>query len=176
MKDTRVLWFTGLSGSGKTTIANRLVETLEEIGQKVMLIDGDKIRSTKHKNLTFTPEDIRENNNLILGQCIEKLGQYDFILVSIISPFRESRENARRSLNNHFVEIFVKTDLQECIRRDVKGLYKKALSGEIENFIGISSRTPYEEPVDSEISIDTKEENVVESVNKIMNYLSTQTK
>lgn len=175
MRDTKILWFTGLSGSGKTTIANKLIDQLETADKKVMLIDGDNIRNTHHKNLKFTPDDIKENNRLIALRCKENIGKYDVIIVSIISPFRESRKYAREILSPHFLEVFIKADLQECIRRDVKGLYKRALAGEIENLIGVSPQTPYEEPASPEIAVDTEYEQIAESVDKIMN-LFAQTK
>lgn len=171
MKNTVVLWFTGLSGSGKTTIAKKLLEEFYKNGKKVLLIDGDVVRGTIHKNLRFTSEDIKENNRLIAINCKENIGKYDIIIVSIISPFRESRESARMILSQHFTEVFVKADLDECIRRDVKGLYKKALAGEIENFIGISPSTPYEEPTKAEIVLNTQEENLLECIKKIKDFL-----
>lgn len=171
MKATLVLWFTGLSGSGKSTIASKLIEKIEKAGKRVMLIDGDSIRNTHHKNLKFTPDDIRENNRLIASQCKANVGQYDFIIVSIISPFYESREYAKNILSPHFVEVCIKADLQECIRRDVKGLYKRALAGDIPNFIGISPNTPYEVPINPDIVLDTQNKNVDECVDTIIEYI-----
>ena len=168
---TRVLWFTGLSGSGKTTIANSVCEKLKVKGKKVKIIDGDIIRDTLHKDLKFTPEDIKENNKLIALMCQESLGQWDYILVPIISPFRESRDLARKLLAPGFVEIYIKTDLNECIKRDTKGLYKKALAGSIDNFIGVSPQTPYEIPDNPEIVIDTGCEDVLTSVEKVLGYI-----
>jgi len=174
MTDTLVLWFTGLSGSGKTTIANRLVEMLNTSGKQVLLVDGDSIRSTRHKNLKFTPEDITENNRLIALHCKENLGKYDFIVVSAISPFAENRRSAARLLHPRFREIYIKTDLQECIRRDVKGLYKKALAGEIENFIGISASTPYEIPAHPDLVLDTQRNSADECVDMILTYIGVK--
>lgn len=170
--DTRVLWFTGLSGSGKTTIANKVGEELKRTGKKVVIFDGDIIRDTIHKGLRFTPDDIKENNRKIALLCHRNLGLYDFILVPIISPFRDSRAYARTLLSPFFVEVYVKTDLSECIRRDIKGLYKKALAGLIDNFIGISPETPYEEPDNPAICLDTVKEDVNESVSRLLWYLS----
>ena len=168
---TQVLWFTGLSGSGKTTVANLVSERLEMKGKKVKVIDGDVIRGTIHKDLKFTPEDIKENNRLIALMCKDNLGRWDYILVPIISPFRESRDFARKLLSGDFVEVYVKTDLNECIKRDTKGLYKKALSGAIDNFIGISSRTPYEAPENPEIIIDTACEDISASAEKVLGHI-----
>lgn len=167
-----VLWFTGLSGSGKTTIANMLRKELENAGKEVMVIDGDVIRSTSHKKLNFTPEHIKENNRLIALMCYNNLCKYDIILVPIISPFRESRNSARKLLFPCFVEVYISTDIKECIRRDTKGLYKKALAGLIDNFIGIAPDVPYEIPDNPEIKIDTGNEDSLASANRILKYIS----
>ncbi len=169
---TLVLWFTGRSGSGKTTIANLVCERLKKRGKKIKVIDGDIIRSTIHRNLEFTPNDIKENNKLISLMCKENLGQYDYILVPIISPFRESRNFARELLSPQFAEFYIKTSLHECVRRDVKGLYKKASEGLIDNFISVSPQTPYEEPDNPEIIIDTEKENISTSVAKVLEYIN----
>ncbi|MBU0743938.1 MAG: adenylyl-sulfate kinase, partial [Gammaproteobacteria bacterium] len=118
---THVLWFTGLSGSGKSTIADNLIRELKNRKTNVLLIDGDSVRSSSHKHLKFTPQDIRENNNLIALHCKENIGKHDVIIVSVISPFRSSRDEARALLSPNFAEVFIKTDLKECIKRDVKG-------------------------------------------------------
>jgi len=159
--------FTGLSGSGKTTIACILCKELEAVGKRVMVIDGDVIRNTHHKNLSFSPEDIRENNRLIAMICQTNLGEFDYILVPIISPFRESRALARGILGSSFIEVFINADLEVCISRDVKGLYRKR----IDNFIGVSENTPYEKPLNPDISIDTEKNDVSVSVYKILDYL-----
>ena len=169
---TLVLWFTGRSGSGKTTIANLVCERLKEKGEKVMIIDGDVVRNTIHGNLKFSPDDIKENNKLIALMCKENLGHYDYILVPIISPFRESRNFARELLSPQFAELYVKASLNECVRRDVKGLYKKASEGLIDNFIGVSPQTPYEEPDNPEIIIDTENEDISTSVGKVLKYIN----
>ena len=174
MKDTRVLWFTGLSGSGKSTVADRLSRELEKAGKTVAILDGDAIRSSIHKALKFTPEDIRENNRLIAFKCQALLGQYDFIIVSVISPFRESRLMARKALAPHFTEVYIKADLEECIRRDVKGIYRLALAGRIENFIGISPATPYEAPPDPDLTLDTQRGTVEACVKIVTDYLNDQ--
>jgi len=168
---TLVLWFSGLSGSGKTTIANCVSEELRKRGKTVKIIDGDVIRDTLHKDLKFTPEDIKENNRLIVLMCKENLGLWDYILVPIISPFRESRNFARNLLSGNFAEVYIKTDLNECIRRDTKGLYRKALEGSIDNFIGISPQTPYEMPDNPEIVVDTNHEDISQSVKKVLEYI-----
>lgn len=166
-----VLWFTGLSGSGKTTIANELKRKIENRGYTVRVFDGDDIRNSEHKHLGFTREDIEENNRLIAQLCLKNIDSYDFILVPIISPFLKSREMARKILGDSFIEIYISASLAECMSRDVKGLYKKALRCEIENFIGISVDVPYEIPKAPEIIVDTQKENIDESVEIILNYM-----
>ena len=167
-----VLWFSGLSGSGKTTIANELKKKIENRGYTVRVFDGDDIRNSEHKHLGFTREDIEENNRLIAQLCLKNIDGYDFILVPIISPFLKSREMAREILGDSFIEIYIKASLDECMRRDVKGLYKKALRGEIEHFIGISVDVQYEIPKDPEVIVETQKENVDESVEKIVSYMN----
>jgi len=174
--NTKVLWFTGLSGSGKTTIANKLKERLEDNGKTIKIIDGDDIRNTLHKHLGFSPEDIKENNRLISEICKNNLGKFDYIFVPVISPFKESRKLARKKLGKNFIEVYVKCDVNECIKRDTKGLYKKALSGEIKNFIGIAKEVLYEPPDTPELILSTSEETTEESISKIIIYLDSSKK
>jgi adenylylsulfate kinase len=171
---TKVLWFTGLSGSGKTTIAELVKYKLKNNGNTVQVLDGDEIRRTIHTSLKFTPEDIKKNNKLVSIICKENLGKYDFILVPIISPLRKIREITRKFLYPSYIEIYIKTELEECIKRDVKGLYKKALSGQMKNFIGISPNVPYEEPNNPEIIIETSELNKNQAAKIILNYLKVE--
>ena len=135
--NTKVLWFTGLSGSGKTTIANLLIENFR--GRKISyeVFDGDEVRKRFHGHLGFTKEDIIENNRLIIELCKKFYGKVDFILVPIISPFKISRENARKEFGSNFIEIFFDCPYNECKKRDVKGHYKQAEIGELKNFIGL---------------------------------------
>lgn len=168
-----ILWFTGLSGSGKTTIAEKVKIKLELQGKKVEILDGDVVRSTLHQNLGFAPEDIHENNRLLSLLAKEKAKTADIVLLPIISPFREDREKARAVIGKDFVEVFIDASLQECIRRDVKGHYKKALVGEINNFIGIATENPYQPPLNPEIRIETAKMNLSESVQTIFQYLTT---
>lgn len=172
MENAKILWFTGLSGSGKTSISEKLHEFLISKNKKVLILDGDVIRNTLHKNLGFSPEDIKENNKLISEICTSERGNYDFILVPIISPFAESRSKARDLLGEGFIEIHVNCPMEMCIKRDVKGLYQKALAGEIDNFIGVSENVPYEIPANPEIRIDTDKEEIEKSVQKIISFLN----
>ena len=171
---TKVLWFTGLSGSGKSTIADLLIEEINKQGKKHATFDGDDVRERLHKHLGFTIEDIKENNRLIAELCKQEIGKVDFILVPIISPFRESRQRAREAFGKDFVEIYVNCPYDECKKRDIKGLYKKAHSGEMENFIGL--HIPYEAPESPEIEINSQLESPEESTRKVLDYLQIRNK
>lgn len=161
------LWLTGLSGSGKSTIAEALKEKLS--GDLALeLLDGDALREHINKDLGFSKEDRLVNIERVsyIAGLISKHGV--LVIVPVIAPYKEARDKAR-SLSDNFVEVFVKASIDTVKERDVKGLYKKALSGEIKNFTGISD--PYEEPENPEILIETEKLSVEESVNKIIDYL-----
>ena len=171
-KQAFVLWFTGLSGSGKTTIALELKKKLVDKGKKVDILDGDSIRDSINLHLGFSRNDIRENNLTIAKIAKERLLNYDFILVPIISPYKNDRTEAKRIIGaENFFEVFINTPIDECINRDPKGLYKKALNGKIKNFIGICNDTPYEEPAQPDILVQTENLSINESVNKILGRL-----
>ncbi len=167
----KIIWFTGLSGSGKTTISNALIKHPFLKHKKTLVLDGDVVRSKFHTHLGFTPEDIKENNRLIAEICAKEKENYDFILVPIISPFAVSRRFARQRLGDEFIEVYVNCSLKYCIKRDIKGLYKRALGGEIENFIGVSENVPYEPPTNPEIIVNTYEEAPNKSVTEIISFL-----
>ena len=169
-----VLWFTGLSGAGKTTIANSLKGKLEAMGKRVEVLDGDVVRETLHKNLGFTPEDIKENNRLIAELAKARMTEADVILVPIISPFKESRKLARETIGASFFEVFVNCPTEVVIDRDTKGLYGKAERGEIENLIGYHPEVPYEAPEHPDIEIKTNEFGLEDSVAKILSFLETK--
>ena len=169
-----VLWFTGLSGSGKSTIAQKLKQALEAQGKRVIVIDGDDVRKEKHKHLGFSREDIRENNRLIAELARERAQEFDAVLIPIISPYREDRRMARSIIGNGFVELFVNAPLEKCIERDVKGLYKKALAGEISDFIGIAELNPYEAPEAPDIEIKSGQMNLNEEVDTILDFLGAR--
>ena len=159
------VWFTGLSGSGKTTLARMLEKELQDRGLHVEVLDGDEIRLRLSKGLGFSKEDRDENIRRIsyVAKIATRCGAV--AITCAISPYREIRDEARTEIGR-FVEVFVKCDLEECIKRDVKGLYKKALSGEIKNFTGVSD--PYEEPSNPELVVETHKETHEESLTKIM--------
>lgn len=164
------LWFTGLSGSGKSALANEVEKRLSVSGRYTMLLDGDNIRMGLNKNLGFEPEDRIENIRRIaeVAKLMNDAGL--IVLTSFISPFASDRRNARRIIGEeNFIEIYVSTPLEECERRDVKGLYQKAREGKIPNFTGITS--PYEAPENAELVIDTSRQPLEESVEIILNML-----
>ena len=167
----KVLWLTGLSGSGKTTIATSISKKLIKKNYKVKILDGDKIRDSIHTNLGFSPSDIELNNQKIAFLCKELMGSFDLVIVPIISPFSRSRKLAREIIGEGFFEIYIKSFLDNVISRDVKGLYKKALAGEIDNFIGIDPNVPYEIPKFPDLTLDTNKEKISESVTKLLKFI-----
>jgi adenylyl-sulfate kinase len=147
------VWFTGLSGSGKSTLAEMLVGVLEQRGHRYELLDGDVVRTHLSKGLGFSKED-RDTNILRIGWVAERLTYHGAAVVcSAISPYRDIREQVRRTIPT-FVEVYVKCSVEECARRDVKGLYEKAFRGEITGFTGVDD--PYEPPEDPELVLDTE--------------------
>lgn len=166
-----VLWFTGLSGSGKSTLARALEGKLYETGQLAYVLDGDNIRFGLNKNLGFSPEDRTENIRRI-GEVAKLFADAGVVtLTAFISPYRVDRDLARELLKpGEFVEIYVKCSVEECEKRDVKGLYQKARAGEIKEFTGISA--PYEEPLNPELVVDTAGLSLEQSVEKIYDYLN----
>ena len=166
---SKLLWFTGLSGSGKSTVANSLDRKLNEIGKSTYLLDGDNIRLGINSDLGFSIEDRSENIRRIgeIGKLFVDAGL--ITLACFISPLKVDRENVRKALGEDFVEIFVDCPLEECEKRDPKNLYKKARLGEIKEFTGITS--PYEKPEKPEIVVNTKEQTIDECVDKILDYL-----
>lgn len=165
-----IFWLTGLSGAGKSTLAETLRRSLEDDGRKVLILDGDDVRNRLHRHLGFTPDDIRENNSLIAGLCEENRDQFDFILVPIISPYRESRAAARRRLGPDFHEIYVTASLEVLHDRDTKGLYLAARRNQLENLIGVSPSSPYDPPDAAELVIDTGTESAALSCERLLTY------
>jgi adenylylsulfate kinase len=148
------LWFTGLSGSGKSTIAEIVGPELERRGILVDHLDGDVVRTHLSKGLGFSRED-RDTNILRIGFVSKLLTRHGAgVIVAAISPYRETRDLVREMIGDSFVEVYVATSLDECARRDVKGLYAKAFAGEIKEFTGVSD--PYEPPLDPEITVETE--------------------
>jgi len=162
------VWFTGLPCSGKTTIADKVALNLKNRGLKVERLDGDIVRKELTSDLGFSKED--RNKNIEGITFVAKLLTRNdvIVLATFISPYIQRRQQTREEIGE-FVEVYVKASVEECIKRDVKGMYKKAMDGKIKNFTGVDD--PYEEPVNPEIVLDTEVETVQESVEKVLNYL-----
>lgn len=165
-----VIWFTGLSGSGKSTVSVALEKALFQLGKHSYRLDGDNVRHDLNNNLGFSPEDRKEN--------IRRIGEVSKLLVdagtiaitAFISPYRADRDDVRAILEDgEFIEVYTACSVEACEQRDPKGLYKKARAGEIKEFTGISA--PYEVPHQPEITIDTEHQSVEASVNTIIEYL-----
>lgn len=165
-----VLWFTGLSASGKSTLANKLCEKFHSMEIKSYVLDGDNIRHGLNKDLGFSFEDRKENIRRI-GEVAKLFVDAGLIvIVALISPFKEDRNNVRKLFKDgEFFECFLKCSLIECEKRDPKGIYKRARIGEIKDFTGISS--PYEEPESPDLIIDTENLTLESSLQLILNYL-----
>ena len=162
------IWFTGLSGAGKSTLSVALSKVLRDRGRNVEILDGDEVRENLSKGLGFSRED-RDTNIRRIGYVCHLLSRNGVVAISAaISPFREIRDENRRRIGN-FIEVFAKCPLDVLIQRDVKGLYKKAIAGQIKDFTGVSH--PYEEPLQPEIVIESDKESVEESLAKILRYL-----
>jgi adenylylsulfate kinase len=164
-KEGVVLWFTGLSGAGKSTLAEAIAPRLRAHGKRIEILDGDVVRTHLSKGLGFSREDRDTNIARIafVAHLLQRNGVV--VLVAAISPFRETRDAARRLIGD-FVEIHVAPPLDECIKRDVKGLYKKAIAGEIPQFTGISD--PYEAPLAAELEIDTSQGTIEDGAARIL--------
>jgi adenylylsulfate kinase len=165
-----VLWFTGLSGSGKSTLAHAVEEKLYQIGCRTIVLDGDNVRHGLCDDLTFTDSDRTENMRRI-GELSKLFIEAGVItLTAFISPFKQDREKVRNLVSHDdFLEVFVDCSIEVCQERDVKGMYKRAMAGEILNFTGISS--PYEAPNNAELVIKTDDKTLEESVNEVMKVL-----
>jgi adenylyl-sulfate kinase len=165
MSSGYTLWFTGLSGAGKSTLSVALAGVLRERGQRVEVLDGDIVRTNLSKGLGFSRED-RDTNIRRIGFVANLLSRNDVVaVVAAISPYRATRDGVRADIGR-FVEVHVRCSLEELIRRDVKGLYQRALRGEVAQFTGVSD--PYEPPLNPEIVVDTDQESVEQSVGKIV--------
>jgi len=171
MIDSHIFWFCGLSGVGKTTIANGTKNLLDREKVSNYVIDGDEIRSSQHKLLSFSEKDIKKNNELIAKLCMGKMAEHQVILVPIISPYNYSRKLAKDLLQESFNLIFLKAGINKLIERDTKGLYKSAIEGKIDNVIGFSKSNIFEEPRNPDLEIDTEKEKIDESINKLFDFI-----
>jgi adenylylsulfate kinase len=167
-----VIWLTGLSGAGKSTLARLLEEKLAATARRVETLDGDEVRENLSRGLGFSKED-RDTNVRRIGFVARLLARNAVVvLVAAITPYRQSRDDVRRSVEDEgirFVEVFVRCPLDTLVERDVKGLYLKALAGEIANFTGISD--PYEEPLSPDVVVDSSTESVEQSAAKVLSLL-----
>ena len=168
-----VIWFTGLSGAGKTTLSRSVSRELIALGHKVEILDGDEVRENLSRGLGFSRED-RDENVRRIGFVARLLARNGVVvLASAISPYQQSRDDVRKALENDdlpFVEVFVSAPLDVLIDRDVKGLYKKAIAGEIKNFTGISD--PYEIPHSPSLIVDSSAETLGESTERLLSFLT----
>lgn len=171
------IWFTGLSGAGKTTTAERLAEALVARGRTVTLLDGDVVRTHLSRGLGFSREDRDENVRRVGFVAAEIVRHAGLVICSLVSPYRATRDEVRRMVTatgggNVFVEVFVDTPLEVVAQRDVKGLYAATERGEVEAMTGVSD--PYEPPLQAELSLDTVDHGVDENVAALIDYLETR--
>ena len=167
---SRVLWFTGLSGSGKSTVANATEKILHDMGLHTYILDGDNVRMGLNKDLGFSPEDRTENIRRITEVAKLFADSGSIVLTAFISPYRQDRDKAREIISNEdFIEIYVSADLSVCEARDPKGLYKKARLGEIKGFTGIDA--PYEAPLHPQLIVETDKHNIDMSAKIVVDYL-----
>jgi len=168
-----LIWFTGLSGSGKSTIANALEMVLHKKGIKTYTLDGDNIRKGINKDLDFSPKSRTENIRRIAEISNLFIDSGIVVLSAFVSPYKKDRISIKNTVgSSNFVEVFINTSIEECERRDVKGLYKKARQGEIKNFTGISA--PYEKPNKPDVEIKTEELTIDQAVEKIIKKISSK--
>jgi len=164
-----ILWFSGLSGSGKSTMAQELQSRLFAKGYQVYVLDGDNIRRGLNADLGFSPKDRSENIRRI-GEVSALFAEAGTIVItSFISPYKKDRDRARVAGGDNFHTIYIKADIDTCKKRDPKGLYEKAEKGEIKDFTGVDA--PYEEPENPDLEIDTSNSSIEESVEKLLNYV-----
>jgi len=163
------LWFTGLSGAGKTTISKLVEKELRDRGSRIELLDGDVIRENLSKGLGFSKED-RDTNIRRIAFVADLLSRNGVpVITAAISPYREIRAEARELMGDRFIEVYVKASVEVCAERDPKGLYEKAFAGEIKEFTGVSD--PYEEPLDPELTLDTEHDSAEDDAAKIIAML-----
>jgi adenylyl-sulfate kinase len=163
------LWFTGLSGAGKTTISEIVERELRDRGSRVEVLDGDVVRENLSKGLGFSKED-RDTNIRRIAFVADLLSRNGVpVITAAISPYREIRDEARELMGDRFIEVFVKASVEVCAERDVKGLYEKAFKGEIKEFTGVSD--PYEPPLSPELTLDTEHDSAEEDAAKILTLL-----
>ena len=163
------LWFTGLSGAGKTTISTMLEDELRSRRKRLEILDGDVVRENLSKGLGFSKED-RDTNIRRIAFVADLLSRNGTpVITAAISPYKEIREEAREMMGDRFIEVYIEASVETCAERDVKGLYKKAFAGEIKEFTGVSD--PYEAPENPDVTCHTESESPEESAQKLLDYL-----
>ena len=167
-----VLWFTGLSGSGKSTVASAVERELHQQGIKTFILDGDNVRAGLNSDLDFSAASREENIRRIAHVSALMKDAGLVVLSAFVSPYQKDRDFVRECANNDFSEIFISTPLEVCEQRDVKGLYAKARAGEISNFTGISA--PFDEPTDPELDVPTHEMSIEEATAMVVDYINTK--
>jgi len=168
----KIIWFTGLSGSGKSTLSKKIISHLKKKKLKYFYIDGDKFRLNKKYKHNFSRLSIKKNNLLIINKIKAIKNNYDFIVISVISPLKITRIKAKKIFDKDYIEIFVDCSLKELINRDTKGLYKLAINNKIKNLIGFNSNIKYEKTRLKKIIIDTSIKNIMQSKNFIIQNLN----
>jgi len=164
-----VVWFTGLSGAGKSTIAHTVEERLHQLGCRTYVFDGDNVRHGLCSDLGFSEQDRSENIRRIAEMCNLFVDAGVIALTAFISPFHKDRELVHKLMGDDFLEVYCRCPVEVCEQRDVKGLYKKARAGEIDNFTGISA--PYDEPQNPDLVLDTDKQSLEESVEQVLKLL-----
>lgn len=173
MKHALVVWFTGLSGSGKSTIAGLAANHLISKGFKVEIVDGDVVRETLTANLGFSYEDIFKNNHIIADICLKRRPFCDIIFVPVISPFNKLRQEIRQKVGEPFLEVYIRASVETVSKRDPKGLYKLASEGKISSMVGLTEKMPYEVPQNPDLVLNTEMCNIQISVDKLTDYIMT---
>lgn len=168
----KIIWFSGLSGSGKSTLANILIKKLKKKKFSYKLLDGDQFRKNKNYKNSFTKKNIIKNNLLIIKKIKQMIKIYNFVIVSVISPLKVTRQKAKNEFGNNYIEVYVYCILRKLIKRDTKGLYKLAKKKKINNLIGYNSKIKYENTYYKKIIVNTGTQNIRQSTNKILKDLS----
>lgn len=164
----KIIWLTGLSGAGKTTLGNKIKNVINN-KKKCLTVDGDKFRK-KSKQFSFTKKNIIKNNLKIINFCQRKFNKYEYILVSVISPLKKTREFAHKTFKDNYFEIYVFANMKTLIKRDTKGLYKLSKQGLIKNLIGYKSKINYEKSTHNHLRVNTSKLNTNQSLKKILKF------
>jgi adenylylsulfate kinase len=167
-----IIWFTGLSGAGKTTISSILMNKLKNDGYSTEWYDGDRVRKELKRESDFSKDGILKNSFELINKIKATKEKADFILISLITPYNEVRKYARKTFGKEYFEVYIKCDKDTLIKRDTKGLYKKAFNGELDNLIGFSDKVPYEEPSTPDLILETNLMSPDDAVEKIYNVLA----